>query len=101
MSYLKAMKQCNNHRKDKFTQPILGMPFKEGEHIESGHSIAERTATGFNVQLRDDINNDFRQVSEEFETEDEAVLFCRDNDLDNKHLQVRIYSTEGMCISGW
>lgn len=104
MSYKKAMKHSNNHRKDRFCQPILGMPFeglKESEHIESYQSIALRTATGYNVRLRNDKNDYFKQVSEEFKTEDEAVQFCIDNDLDNKYLQVRVYSTEGMHVSGW
>jgi len=104
MSYAKAMKHSNNHRNDRFRQPILGMPFddlKEGQHIESGFSIASRTATGYNVRVRDSRDEDFEQVSKEFNTEDDAVIFLRENDLDNKHLQVRIYSTEGMHVSGW
>jgi hypothetical protein len=104
MSYNKAMKHANNHRNDKFYQPILGMPFdglKEGEHVESYASVANRTATGFNVRVRDDRYSEFKQISEDFKTEDEAVDFCKNNDLDNKYAWVRIYSTEGMHISGW
>lgn len=104
MSYSKAMKHCNNHRKDRYTQPILGMPFKglkENEHIESYYSVAKRTATGFNVRVRNTINEKFTQITQEYKTEDEAVQYCIDNNLDNKYKWVRIYSTEGMHISGW
>lgn len=104
MSYEKVMKHNKNHRKDKFFQPVLGMPFeglKEGEHIESYYSVAMRTATGFNVRVRDDINEEFKQITEDFITENDAVRYCIDNDLDNKYKWVRIYSTEGMHISGW
>jgi hypothetical protein len=80
------------------------MPFeglKEGEHIKSYHAIAEEAATGFNIRVRNNKNDKFEQITNEFKTEDEAVIYCIDNDLDNKYLQVRIYSTEGMHISGW
>jgi predicted lipase len=100
MSYEKAMKHSRNHKKDKFYQPILGMPFKENEHVESYHSITQRTATGYNVRVYDNIKREYIQVSEEFETEDKAVDFI-DNLSDFDKLGSRIYSTEGMHISGW
>jgi hypothetical protein len=103
MSYNKAMKHSNNHRKDKFCQPILGIPFdglKEGEHIESYHSIAQRTATGYNVRVYNKELREYIQISEELQTEDEAVNFI--NTLSEyDQLGSRIYSTEGMHISGW
>jgi len=104
MSYEKAMKHVNNHRKDKYYQSIFGMPFeglKEGEHIKSYHSVAVRTATGYNVRVRNNRFEEFIQITSEYKTEDKAIDFCIDNDLDNKYSQVRIYSTEGMHISGW
>jgi hypothetical protein len=101
MSYAKAMKHINSHRKDRYYQPVLGMPFKENERVESYKSIADRTATGFNVRVRNNINEDFTQITDEFKTEDEAIIYCIKNDLDNKYNWVRIYSTEGMKISGW
>ena len=100
MSYKKAMKHSHHHRKDKFYQPILGMPFKENEHVESYHSVALRTATGYNVRLYDKEKREYIQVSEEFFTEDEAVSYI-DTLSDNEKLMSRIYSTEGMHISGW
>lgn len=103
MSYAKAMKHSNNHRKDRYTQPVLGMPFndlKEGEHIESYHSFAKRTATGYNVQVYDKEKREYIQVSEEFNTEDEAVHFIKTLS-EYDQLGSRIYSTEGMHISGW
>jgi hypothetical protein len=103
MSYGKAMKHANNHRKDRFFQPILGMPFnglKEGEHIESHYSFAKRTATGYNVRVYDKEKREYVQASEEFLTEDEAVEFIKTLS-EYDQLGSRIYSTEGMHISGW
>ncbi len=103
MSYEKAMKHCNNHRKDRFYQPIFGMDFsnlKEGEHVESYHACAARTATGYNVRVYDKEKREYIQVSEEFKTEDEAVYFI-DTLSEYDQLGSRIYSTEGMHISGW
>lgn len=71
------------------------------KHIESGISIAQRTAKSFNVRVRNDINDKFVQISEEFPTEDDAVQYCRDNNLDNKYKWVRIYTDKGLKISGW
>ena len=100
MSYEKAMKHSCNHKKDKFYQPILGMPFKGGEHVESYHSLAIRTATGYNVRVYDEEKREYTQVSEEFSTEDEAVDYIyRLSEYDQ--MMSRIYSTEGMHISGW
>ena len=103
MSYAKAMKHANNHRKDKFYQPILGMPFdglKDDEHIESYYSFAKRTATGYNVRVYDKEKRVYIQVSDEFKTENEAVIFIKTlSDYDK--MGSRIYSTEGMHISGW
>ena len=102
MSYEKAMKHSSNPRKSKFYQPVLGMPFKEGERVESRHSMAIRTATSFNVRVSDVyIGSEFKQVSQEFKTEDEAVDYIRENDLESKHKHVRIYNNEGMHVSGW
>lgn len=100
MSYEKAMKHNSNHRKDKFCQPILGMPFKVGEHVESYHSVAQRTATGYNVRVYDKKKREYVQASEEFNTEDQAVDFINKLPKYDK-LGARIYSTEGMHISGW
>lgn len=50
---------------------------------------------------RHDINDEFVQISKEFPTEDDAVQYCRDNDLDNKYKWVRIYTDKGLQISGW
>jgi len=102
MSYEKAMKHSNNPRKSKFYQPVLGMPFKEGERVESRHSMAIRIATSFNVRVSEIyIGSEFKQVSQEFNTEDEAVDYIRENDLELKHKHVRIYNNEGMHVSGW
>lgn len=103
MSYSKAMKHANSHKKDKNYQPILGMPFdglKEGEHLESYHHFAKRTATGYNVRVYNKESREYIQVSEEFITEDEAVNFI-DTLSDYDKLGSRIYSTEGLHISGW
>lgn len=103
MSYIKAMKHINGHRKDIFTQPIFGMDFsdlKEGEHIESYHHLAARTATGYNVRVYDKEKREYIQVSDEFITEDEAVRFI-DTLSEYDRLGSRIYSTEGMHVSGW
>jgi hypothetical protein len=103
MSYTKAMKHSNNHRKDKYFQPILGMTFeglKEGEHIESYLSMAHRTSTGYNVRVYDKEKREYIQVSDEFKTEDEAVDFIKTLS-EYDQLGSRIYSTEGMHISGW
>lgn len=80
-------------------QPILFA--MQGEHIESLASIAKRTAESCNVRVRNDINEDFIQISKEFQTEDEAIQYCIDNDLDNKYKWIRIYSDKGLHISGW
>ncbi|MFA6843566.1 MAG: hypothetical protein WCR33_04115 [Bacilli bacterium] len=108
MSYAKAMKHVNGHRKDRFYQPILCMPFndlKPGQHQESGKSIALRTATGYNVRVSQTLGqdrNEFQQVSGEFKTEDEAVDYINNNIyLEQQYKYVRVYSTEGMHISGW
>lgn len=100
MSYEKVMKHSLSHRKDKFYQPILGMPFKECEHVESYHSVALRTATGYNVRVYDKEKREYVQVSGEFVTEDQAVDFV-DTLPEYVQLGARIYSTEGMHISGW
>lgn len=103
MSYAKAMKHANNHKKDKFKQPILGMSFndlKECEHIESFHSFAKRTATGYNVRVYDKEKREYIQVSDEFNTENEAIYFL-DTLTPYDKLGSRIYSTEGLHISGW
>lgn len=100
MSYKKAMKHSNNHRKDKFYQPILGMPFdglKEGEHIESYYSFAERTAESYHVRAK--IDNEWIQVSEVFLSEDDAIDKSRE--LDKIYNHTRIYSDKGMHVSGW
>lgn len=101
MSYKKMMKRTNGHHHDKDYQPVLAMPMREGERIESLASMAERTAETFNVRVRNNINEKFVQISEEFSTEDDAVQYCRDNDLDNKYKWVRIYTDKGLHISGW
>lgn len=99
MSYEKMMKRTNGHKHDKDCQPILFA--MQGEHIKSLASIAERTAESCNVRVRNDINEDFIQISKEFQTEDEAIQYCIDNDLDNKYKWIRIYSDKGLRISGW
>jgi hypothetical protein len=101
LSYEKAMKRTNGHRHDKDYQPIFGMPFKEGEKVESYASVAERTATGYNVRVYDKDKREYIQVSEEFNTEDEAVEFINSKLSKYDQLGSRIYSTEGMKISGW
>ena len=101
MSYNKMMKRLNGHRHDKDFQPILSMPFKENEHVESYHSIAERTAESYHVRVRNDIDEEFKIISNDFKTENEAVDFCRENDLDNIYTWVRIYTDKGMHVSGW
>ena len=60
----------------------------------------KRTAESCNVRVRNDINEDFIQISKEFQTEDEAIQYCIDNDLDNKYKWIRIYSDKGLHISG-
>jgi len=103
MSYAKAMKHVNNHRKDKYRQPVLGMPFydlKEGEHIESCSSVAQRTATGYNVRVYNKEERKYIQVSDEFKTEDEAIDIIETLSQYDQ-LGSRIYSTEGMHVSGW
>ena len=67
MSYEKMLKRTNGHNHDKDYQPMLFA--MEGEHIESLNSIAERTAKSFNVRVRNDISEDFIQISKEFPTE--------------------------------
>lgn len=99
MSYEKMMKRTNGHNHDKDYQPMLFA--MEGEHIESLKSIAERTAKSFNIRVRNDISEDFIQISKEYPTEDDAVQYCIDNDLDNKYKWVRIYTDKGLHISGW
>jgi len=106
MSYAKAMKF--NKRRNKAIQPCLGMPFddlKLGQHQESGHSIALRTATGYNVRVSNTLGqdkNEFKQVSGEFTTEEDAIDYINNNSyLEQQYKYVRIYSTEGMHISGW
>jgi hypothetical protein len=102
MSYNKAMKHSNNHRKDKYYQPVLGMPFeglKEGEHIESYQSIAERTAESYHVKAFNEINNTWERMSKDFLTESEAIdesfIF------DEKGYRTRIYSDKDMRVAGW
>jgi len=97
MSYEKAMKHSSNPRKSKFYQPVLGMPFKEGERVESTLSIGLRTAESFHVKA--DINNKWEQVSENFLTEDEAI--DKSFELDKIYNRTRIYSDKNMHISGW
>jgi len=101
MSYVKAMKR--NNKRNKATQPVLGMPFdglKEGQHIESYSSIAHRTATGYNVRVYDKVKREYIQISEEFKTESEAINFTKTLSKEDEFMS-RIYSTEGMHISGW
>ena len=77
MSYTKAMKHSQNHKKDRFYQPIFGMDFsnlKENEHIESYHSMAVRTATGYNVRVYDKELREYIQVSKDFNTEDKQLI---------------------------
>lgn len=93
------MKRTNGHRHDRDYQPVLMS--LSGEHIESLSSIAQRTASTYNVRVRDRADEDFVQISEEFLTEDAAVTYCKENDLDNKNVWVRIYSDKGLHISGW
>ena len=105
MSYAKAMKHSSNPRKNKCYQPVLGMPFeglKEGEHIESYHSRAIRIATSYNIRVSDVYKGtEFKQISQEFKTEDEAIDFIRENDLESKHKYIRIYNNQDMHVSGW
>lgn len=101
MSYNKMMKRANGHRHDKDYQPVLGMPLRENEHVESCVSIAKRTAESFLIRVRSSINEKFRKVSDDFQTEDDAVQYCMDNNLDNKYLWVRIYTDKGLHVSGW
>lgn len=101
MSYNKMMKRVNGHRHDRDYQPILAMPFKNGEHVESYYSVAERTAESYHVRVRSSINEEFVKISDDFSTEDEAIEYCREKDLDNIYPWVRIYSDKGMHISGW
>jgi hypothetical protein len=100
MSYNKAMKHANNHRKDRFYQPILGMPFdglKEGEHVESYASIAKRTAESYHVKAF--IDNEWKRVSEDYDTEDDAI--DKSFELDKIYSRTRIYSDKDMLICGW
>jgi len=104
MSYAKAMKHSSNPRKNKCYQPVLGMPFeglKEGEHIESYHSRAIRIATSYNVRVSETYKGEFEQISEEFKTEDDAIDYIRENDIEENYKYVRIYNNEGMYVSGW
>lgn len=96
MSYEKAMKHVNSHKKDRFYQPIFGMPFKEGEQVESYASIANRTAESYHVRAK--INDDWVQVSEDFKTEDNAIDESRE--LDQVYGYTRIYSDKGFRIAG-
>lgn len=101
MSYDKMMKRVKGHRHDKDYQPIFGMHFEENEHVESHTSIAERTAESYHIRVRNSVNEKFIKISEDFPTEDDAIQYCIDNDLDNKYLWVRIYTDKGLHLSGW
>ena len=103
MSYKKAMKHSNNHRKNKSYQPILGMPFeglKEGQHIESYSSVAQRTAESYHVRTKNNLK-EFVRTSEDFKTEDDAIDWLRENLSKNDQLSSRIYTQAGMYVSGW
>lgn len=99
MSYEKMMKRTNGHRHDRDFQPMLFS--MSGENIESLASISRRLAESYNVRVRQLADEEFTQVSSELATEDDAVKYCRDNDLDNKYKWVRIYNDKGQHVSGW
>lgn len=99
MSYNKMMRRTNGHRHDNDLQPMLFA--MEGKNIESGASLAERTAESFNIRVRNSINEKFVQIADGFSTEDDAIQYCIDNDLDSKYCWVRIYSDKGLHVSGW
>lgn len=100
MSYEKMMRRTNGHRHDKDYQPIL-TAFSQEHNVESLKSMAERTAESYHVRVRNTINDEFLKISDDFETEDDAVQYCIDNDLDNKYKWVRIYTDKGLHLSGW
>lgn len=100
MSYVKAMKHSKNHRKDRFYQPILGMPFeglKEGDHVESQLHIGLRTAESYHIRIK--IDNVWIKISKDYLTEDEATIEAIE--LDKKYCNTRVYSDKGIHISGW
>lgn len=99
MSYEKMMRRSSGHRHDKDYQPIIMS--LSGTNIESLASMSRRTANTYNVRVRNNINEEFVQISREFSTEDEAVQYCIDEDLDNKYVWVRIYNDKGLRVSGW
>lgn len=99
MSYEKMMRRTNGHRHDKDYQPIIAS--LSGEHIESLKSRADRTAESYHVRVRNTINEEFVKISKDFETEDDAVQYCIENELDNKYKWVRIYTDKGLHLSGW
>jgi len=103
MSYAKAIKHSSNHCKDKQRQPVLGMPFeglKEGQHIESYYSVAKRTAESYHVRVEND-NKEFIRVSPDFDTEDDAIDWLRENLNRDDQLFSRIYTQAEMYVSGW
>lgn len=100
MSYDKMMKRQKSHRHDNDLQPII-LSIPTDKDTESGVTLAERTANTFNVRVRDSINDDFVKVSDEFLTEDDAVQYIIDNNLEDKHKWVRIYTDAGLHLSGW
>lgn len=99
MSYEKMMKRTKGHHHDKDYQPMLFS--MNGNHIESRKSIAERTADTFHVRVRNHSHEEFVRISHDFLTEDDAVQYCMDNDLDRQYGWVRIYTDKGIHLSGW
>lgn len=53
------------------------------------------------MRVRNHIHEEFIQISSDFPTEDDAVQYSRDNDLDSQYGWVRIYTDKGMHLSGW
>lgn len=99
MSYEKMMRRENGHRHDHDIQPILFS--MDGKNIESEANIANRTMKSCHVEVRNSINDRFIRVSGDFDTEDEAIQFCEDNDLYSQFAWIRIYTDKGLRLSGW
>lgn len=90
MSYEKAIKHVKNHRKNRYFQQC-GFSFKE--RVESGASIAKRTAEGYYV-------GDFitgEAVSPIFDDEDKAVDFYNTYPDKTKRRAIFTIRSFGIC----
>lgn len=103
MSYAKMMKRTQGHRHDKDFQTVFYNAFNGETNVKGESYYAEEEMEHTNtcyIRVRDKYE-DFIKIPLNFNTQDEAIDYIRNNKLENKYYCGEICTKNGLVLSKW